>query len=140
MAGLVCVLVGFLGLVFGGAILSPDRPSRERGLAQPDNRVTYSANDFGVELQVKSKTCSGFEGCQVTVAVEPQYLGSGRGPEGIWEVTYEISGDKDGPIVRTFNVRDGRMQNLNGDEMVSTPSEAVEPAARVVSVRAPKGA
>jgi len=140
VAGLVCVLVGILGLVLGGGILSPDKPSRSGGSAQPDNRVTYSANDFGVELRVKSKKCFGAEGCRVRLGVEPQYLGSDEGPEGTWEVTYEITGEEDGPIVRSFTVESGRMTNPTGDEVVSTPSEAVEPEARVVSVQAPRGA
>ena len=139
VAGLVCVLVGILGFVLGGGILSPDKPFRSGGSAQPDNKVTYSANDFGVELRVQSKRCSGFDGCKVVLGVEPEYLGSGDGPEGVWEVTYEITGDEDGPITRTFTVEGGRMKNLTGDELVSTPSEAVEPTARVLSVRAPQG-
>lgn len=141
LAGLVCVLVGILGFALGGAVLSPDAPpSRSGRSAQPDNKVTYSANDFGVELRVKSKRCSGFDGCKVVLGVEPEYLSSGDGPEGVWEVTYEITGDEDGPITRTFTVEGGRMKNLTGDELVSTPSEAVEPEAHVVSVQAPRGA
>jgi hypothetical protein len=138
-AGLFCVLVALIGFNLGGASLSPDGPSRPGGSAQPENRVTYSANDFGVELRVKSKRCSGFDGCKVTLGVEPKYLGSGEGPEGVWEVTYEITGDEDGPLTRTFTVEGGRMENLTGDELVSTPSEAVEPSARVVSVQAADG-
>lgn len=139
VAGLVCLLVALIVFNLGGALMSSDGPSQSGESARPENRVTYSANDFGVELRVKSKRCSGFDGCKVVLGVEPKFLGSGDRPEGAWEVTYEITGDEDGPITRTFTVEGGRMKNLTGDELVSTPSEAVEPSARILVVRAPKG-
>lgn len=58
--------------------------------------------DFSLELRVKDKQCFGSAGCNVTVEVEPAMTDLSR-LEGLTvELTYEITGIEDGPLVGTL--------------------------------------
>jgi len=71
---------------------------------------TPAKTDWAVTVKVKERQCFGEAGCNTTVAVDPQYVGTDPLPTtGTIEVTYEISGDTSGPVVGTFTVEDSQI-------------------------------
>ena len=91
-------------------------------------------SDWKVAVKVKQKQCFGEVGCNVTVTIDPQYVGSQPLPDsGTIEVTYEISGDVAGPVVGTFTV-DGGQASYDKETYMSTASSGVKPKAKVTDV------
>lgn len=97
--------------------------------------VTPVASDFTVELKVKSKDCFGSAGCLVTVSPDLSYDGltSELDPDAYIEITYEITGDEDGPVIKTLELTNGDDVTYN-DVVLSTSSSSVEPEAEVTDV------
>ena len=100
----------------------------------PASSDVYRVSDFEVDVRVTEKQCYGDAGCNVTVGLEPKYVGADKEPDGTWEVTYEISGDESGPIIQTFEVTGDEMSFTDSADL-STPSSTTEPAADITSVR-----
>ena len=92
------------------------------------------ASDWKVGVKVKEKQCFGEVGCNVTVAIDPQYVGSQTLPDsGTIEVTYEISGDESGPVVGSFTVEGGQVSYDKTTDL-STANSGVKPKAKVTDV------
>lgn len=89
------------------------------------------ASDFRVDLKVKSKQCFGSAGCNVMVEAELGYNGESSGL-GSCEVTYEVTGDEDGPIIETL--RSHGSDYVQQMSLVSTTSSKVVPTAKVTDV------
>ena len=106
----------------------PTAPARAESVT-PDMPV---AEDFVIDLRVTEKKCFGSAGCNVTVSIDPSYVGTGPLPES-FQVTYEIRGGEDGPQVNTFSVKDDTI-SYDGEERVSTSSSEVELEAVVTEV------
>lgn len=75
---------------------------------EPTPGPTLKAADLELTPKVTEKHCFGSAGCNVTVQVKVGYGGPDLDPDDTWEVTYEITGDEDGPVIGTFE--------LTGDE------------------------
>ncbi|GHB18978.1 hypothetical protein GCM10010377_05950 [Streptomyces viridiviolaceus] len=57
---------------------------------------------FTIELRTTRRQRFGSAGCNLTVEPELSYTGiDGIDPDAVYEITYEISGDEDGPVVET---------------------------------------
>lgn len=83
-----------------------------------------SPEDFVIDLRTIEKKCFGSAGCNVTVSIDPTYVGTGSLPDA-FKVTYEIRGGEDGPQVNTFSV-EGDTVSYDGEERISTSSSDAE--------------
>lgn len=92
-------------------------------------------SDFEIDLKIKEKKCFGSAGCIVTYEIDPRYSGGSVEDlgDGSWDVTYEVTGGEDGPIVNTFTVDSGQV-SFDGEEIAGTSSQGVELAARATEV------
>lgn len=100
--------------------LVADLPPAETGADAPalSSGVALASRNIKLELKVREKQCFGSAGCLVTVQVDPSYVGNQDVTSGSWEVTYEIRGGEDGPIIDTMTLANGTWtfpeeQNLN---------------------------
>lgn len=93
-------------------------------------------SEWNVQLKVTKKTCFGEVGCNVTVSIHPQYVGDRDLPTtGEIDVTYEISGDESGPLIRTFTVTEpGDQVSYDRSAMLSTASSDVTPRSKITDV------
>lgn len=112
-----------------------DEGTREAAEEAPSISAAYepAVEDFDVETSVKEQRCFGSAGCNVTLRTEPVYLGSDA-PSGVWEVTYEITGIEDGPVIRTFDV-DGEDVSFDDEAHVSVESEQFDIEIEITDVR-----
>lgn len=86
-------------------------------------------------VQVRSKECFGSAGCNVSVQIEPSYVGTQDVSEGSWDITYEIRGGEDGPIVETMTL-DGGSFSFPEEQLLSTRSSGTKLRAVVIRVQA----
>ncbi len=91
-----------------------------------------SPEDFAIDLRTTEKKCFGSAGCNVTVSIDPSYIGVDLLPEE-FEVTYEIRGGEDGPQVNTFSV-EGDTITYDSEESLSTSSSDAQLEAVVTDV------
>lgn len=144
------VFIVGLGLGIGGTVLvdlstSPQEPptassfdspgtTDEEAEVTPEEDIAYSpvSSDFKVALTVKEQECFGTAGCNLTLRVEPSYVGSNV-PTGSWEVTYEVTGIEDEPQIQTFTL-DGSEVSYQPEISVQTTSRSAEPKAEVTDV------
>ena len=137
----VFVAVGVVGTV---AVLlgtgkfenEPDDASSTTTAQEPDEvepvPVEYGPDDFEVNLSVKEKQCFGSAGCNVTLRVNPEFVGSETSDE-TWEVTFKITGDESGPVVQTFSM-DASEITFQEEVVVSTRSANTKPKAKITDV------
>ena len=91
-------------------------------------------SDWKVGVKVTERQCFGSAGCNVTVQIDPQYVGTQDLPNsGTISVTYEISGDTSGPIVGTFTVENSQASYDKSTDM-DTKSAHTKIAAKVTDV------
>ena len=91
-------------------------------------------SDWRVGVKVTERHCFGSAGCNVTVRIDPQYVGTQELPStGTIEVTYEISGDSSGPVVGTFTVENSQASYDKETDM-DTASAHTKIKARVTDV------
>lgn len=100
--------------------------------ATPTAGPVLTASAVKLTPKVKDKNCFGSAGCSVTVKLEMGYTGPDLSPDETWEVTYEVRGGEDGPIIGTFEVT-GPSYTVP-EEDVSTPSKNTEITAKVTDV------
>jgi hypothetical protein len=81
---------------------------------------TPSASDIKLSPKITDKQCFGSAGCSVTVKVEMAYSGPDLAADDTFEVTYELTGAEDGPVIGTFEVTGD--QYTVDDVSVSTKS------------------
>lgn len=96
---------------------------------------TYSvpkAKDFKVTIKVREKQCFGSAGCNVTYRVELAWNQS-YDPAVTYDVTYEVRGGEDGPVVNTLTVTGDEYQR-DSEELVSTRSMKTKLSAVVTDV------
>lgn len=95
---------------------------------------TPRKSDWKVGVKVTKKQCFGEAGCNVTVAIDPEYVGDQQLPDsGTIDVTYEISGDESGPTVGTFSVEGGQA-SYDKETDLSTKSSHTKITAKVTDV------
>ncbi|MGJ5826982.1 hypothetical protein [Streptomyces ossamyceticus] len=79
--------------------------------AAEESEPTYAAltpSDFTMELRTTERQCFGSAGCNVTVEPVLSYVGEWNGvdPDAVYSITYEIRGDKSGPVIETAELSD----------------------------------
>jgi hypothetical protein len=81
------------------------------------------------------KQCFGSAGCNVTYRVTVGYPGAALNldPDKTYELTYEVRGGEDGPVVNTLTVQ-GDSFETDQEELVSTSSSRSKLTVRVLSV------
>ena len=106
-------------------------PTPEKAFKAPTTR------SFKLEVKTLEKDCFGSAGCLVSFRVEPTYRGyvSELDPAITYEVTYEVTGDEDGPIVKTFEITGNQVDyGWTDEETASTPSSGTVLKAKVTDV------
>lgn len=106
---------------------SGDEPAVSSGAA-------LAPRNLKLGLQVRSKECFGSAGCNLTVQIDPSYVGSQDVSEGSWDITYEIRGGVDGPIVETMTLESGSF-SFPEEQLVSTRSSGTKLKAVVIRVQ-----
>lgn len=157
ISGLVGVVVGIAGTLGGVALV--DGSSDEGAVAEPTGEPSIASesasdsdsssapfsspsmapafeptvDDFNVEVSVKEQACFGSAGCNLTLRTEPDYVGSGF-PVGTWEVTYEINGIEDAPLIRSFELQ-GDQIAFDDEARVSVPDDSPDINIEITDVR-----
>lgn len=100
---------------------------------QPTPGPTLHASDITLSLKTTSKECFGYGfGCSLTVQVKMSLTGMTPDAADTWQVTYEIRGIKNAPLVGSFEVT-GETYESN-EEFVDTTGSKVKPTIKVTSV------
>jgi hypothetical protein len=89
-------------------------------------------SDFDLEVKVLKKENFGSGGSLVTFRIEAGWSET-YDPDKTYEVTYEVRGPEDGPMVNTFEVT-GDEYRTDQEETASTPSASTRLTARVTDV------
>ena len=115
--------------------LSSDIPADAGGPAAPalSDGHALAPRNLKLGLKVRSKECFGSAGCNLEVQIDPQYIGSQDLSSGAWDITYEIRGGEDGPLVETMTLEDGTF-SFPESQVLSTPSSSTQLTAVVTSV------
>jgi hypothetical protein len=103
-------------------------PAAEPTTAGP----ALSASDIRLTPKVTDKQCFGSAGCNVTIKVDMAYGGADLSADDTWEVTYEVKGGEDGPIIGTFEIT-GDQYTVN-EESLSTRSRSTKVTIKVTDV------
>jgi hypothetical protein len=137
----VCAVVGIAGTVAvllgtGNLGSEPDDASNTTATEEPEVvetvPVEYGPDDFEVDLSVKEKQCYGSAGCNLTLRVNPEFVGSESSDE-TWEVTFKVTGDESGPVFQTFSM-DADEITFQEEVFISTPSANTKPKAKITDV------
>jgi hypothetical protein len=107
---------------------SPNEPALSDGVAIAPRNVK-------IAVKTRSQQCFGSAGCNVTVQVDPDYVGNQDVSTGSWEITYEIRGGEDGPIIETMTLTDGTF-TFPEEQSLSTTSSGTKLKAVVTDVAA----
>jgi hypothetical protein len=93
---------------------------------------TPAASDLKLTLKTTDKQCFGSAGCNLTVKVNLGYDGPTLSDDDTWQVTYEINGVTDGPLIGSFEMT-GDTYTVN-EESVETKSSKSKVTVKVTSV------
>ncbi|MEU5633523.1 hypothetical protein ACH47C_26885 [Streptomyces rishiriensis] len=109
---------------------------------EPDPDPAYEqvdADSFTMKLRTTSRHCFGSAGCNVTVEPDLTYVGlQDVDPAAVYEITYEISGDKSGPVIETAEL--SNQTNLNyTPTLISTVSAGTKISVEITGVTAQGG-
>lgn len=88
--------------------------------------------DIKLTAKITDKQCFGSAGCHVEFKVNLAYGGPVLSADDTWEVTYEITGVEDGPMIGTLEVT-GDEYTVN-EEFVSTSSSKKKISIKVTGV------
>ncbi|GID32660.1 hypothetical protein [Paractinoplanes brasiliensis] len=91
-----------------------------------------SPSDIRLTPKVAEKNCFGSAGCNVTVKVQMAYQGPALSEDETFEVTYELLGDENGPIIGTFEV--SGPSYTEDEQSLSTKSSKTKISAKVTDV------
>ena len=104
---------------------------------EPTSESTSPAlkkSDFELTVKILDKTCYAGEGCDVEYRVQPKYVGPPPKPMGLIEITYEVTGDKDGPQTGTVQLEDGQYDASMTEEYAETRSRSSKLTAKVTDI------
>lgn len=148
MRKIVGLVVGLLVLMIAGCAgggpvsdstatdtAAPVATTTTEAAAETTTAPTYSvpkAKDFKVTIKVREKQCFGSAGCNVTYRVELAWNQT-YDPAVTYDVTYEVRGGEDGPVVNTLTVTGDEYQR-DSEELVSTRSTKTKLSAVVTDV------
>ncbi|MFI5938028.1 hypothetical protein [Actinoplanes sp. NPDC051494] len=71
---------------------------------EPTSGPTLNPALVELTYKVTDKQCFGSAGCNVSIKLQLGYGGPDLASDETWEVTYQVKGDDDGPIIGTFEV------------------------------------
>lgn len=94
--------------------------------------VMPTAGDFGITMKTTSKDCFGSAGCLVTVQPAIAYHGSPDITTLSCEITYSVTGGKDGDSVATLHATGTAFPQI--DTMIQTPSSKTKVSATITDV------
>lgn len=107
------------------------------GVAQGEPAVSDGAamapRNLKIAIRTRSKECFGSAGCNVTIQIDPSYVGTQDVSTGSWEITYEIRGGEDGPLVETMTLEDGTF-SFPAEQNLGTTSSTARLEAVVTNV------
>ena len=94
-----------------------------------------SASDFQMGLKILEKQCFGSAGCNITYRITVGYPGAALNldPAEEYELTYEVRGGEDGPVVNTLTLQ-GDSFVTDEQEIVSTSSSKSKLTVHILSV------
>jgi hypothetical protein len=65
-------------------------------------------SDFTLSIKTKRKQCFGSAGCNVDIEPDLTYSGDlPLDPDKTYDITYQITGDEDGPVIDTITLTNG---------------------------------
>jgi hypothetical protein len=100
--------------------------------SEPTPGPTLNASKIKLTPKVTDKQCFGSAGCNVSIKVEMAYNGPDLSEDETFEVTYEVKGGEDGPIIGTFEVT-GKTYSEQ-EESLSTRSKNTKLSIKVTDV------
>lgn len=141
-----------VGILLGGAVGSSDTqstaPSKPRATTAATTATTATSapvettpaetyrtpevGDFTLRVKILSKENFGEAGSNLTFRVQAGWP-DGYDPSKTYEVTYEVRGPEDGPMVNTFTVT-GDSYDAPSEEIASTASVGTKLTAKVTAV------
>jgi hypothetical protein len=95
--------------------------------------AAVAPRNFKLGIRVRSKECFGSAGCILEVQIDPDYVGNQDVSTGSWELTYEIRGGEDGPLIETMTLKNGTF-SFPAEQSIDTPSTSTQLTAVVTSV------
>ncbi|UQU62035.1 hypothetical protein COUCH_23655 [Couchioplanes caeruleus] len=104
----------------------------EYGATEPTPGPTPAKSDIVLTPKVTEKHCFGSAGCNVDVKVKMAYGGPVLSADDTFEVTYEVTGDEDGPVIGTLEVTGD--QYTSQEESLSTRSSGTKISIKVTDV------
>jgi hypothetical protein len=99
---------------------------------EPTYEPSLVAADIKLTPKVLEKNCFGSAGCNVKIKLRMTYSGPDLSPDDTFEVTYEVRGDEDGPVVGTFEVTGSEYSVPK--ELLSTRSNNTKISVKVTDV------
>ncbi|MBD3924295.1 hypothetical protein IEZ26_06650 [Nocardioides cavernae] len=115
--------------------LMSEIPSQGAGANEPalSGGAALAPRNIKLGVRVRSKECFGSAGCLVTVQIDPSYVGNQDVTTGSWEMTYELRGVEDGPVIEIMTLEDGTF-SFPEEQDVSTTSSSSPITAVVTEV------
>lgn len=98
----------------------------------PAPAATPKVADFKLTPRITDKKCFGPAGCNIDFKIEMDYLGESLSENDTWEVTYEVAGVDDGPMIGTLELTGTTF--TASEESVSTSSSKKKISIKVTSV------
>ncbi|MFD8899825.1 hypothetical protein [Streptomyces ardesiacus] len=97
--------------------------------------TTPTADDFTIELRTTSRQCFGSAGCNITVEPDLAYTGfsDDLDPDAVYQITYEITGDTSGPIVKTAELSEQTTLNYTPTSL-STASSSTKLSVKITDI------
>lgn len=97
--------------------------------------TTPTAADFTISLRTTSRQCFGSAGCNITVEPDLAYTGfsDDLDPDAVYQITYEITGDTSGPIVKTAELSDQTTLNYTPTSL-STASSSTKLSVKITDI------
>lgn len=107
---------------------APAAPAADTPKAGHSPKVT----EFALTPKVTDKECFGSAGCNVGVKVDVTYAGPALSDDDTWLITYEITGDEDGPAIGSLELT-GTVYEVN-DEFLQTKTSKTKISIKVTDV------
>jgi hypothetical protein len=105
---------------------------------EPEPEPTFAepvVDDFTMELRTTRRQCFGSAGCNLTVEPELTYEGisTDLDPDATYEITYEIRGDEDGPVIETAELSNQTTLNFTPSVISGVPA-SVKPSVKITDI------
>jgi cytoskeletal protein RodZ len=94
--------------------------------------ATPAASDIALTAKVTRKKCFGSAGCNIDFKVEMAYGGPALSEDDTWEITYEVTGVEDGPMIGSLELTGTTFTAT--EESVSTSGSKKKLTVKVTSV------